>query len=153
MRDKLVAVNGCFDPIHSGHIALFREAAKLGRVIVILKGDKRIRRKKIPLLSADERAEIVRSIRYVDDVFIYDCGDERDHEDFSEALEILKPDIYAAGADRKNSQDIPLIFPTCEKLGIKIIYGVGGDKISHSSEILKKYVKSINERDRNVPAT
>lgn len=139
-----VAVNGCFDPIHEGHIALLREASKLGDVTVILKGDKRTARKKVALLGAEERAEILRAIRYVSDVYIYD-NDDRFHEDFSEALEILKPDIYCAGADRKNSQDIPYIFPTCERLGIEIRYGVGGDKISSSSELLKKYNANIRK--------
>lgn len=142
--ERLIAVNGCFDPIHEGHIALLREASKFGKVVVILKGDKRTSKKKIPLMPAEERAEILRAIRYVYGVVIYD-NDDPNHEDFSEALEILQPAIYCAGADKKNSQDIPLIYPTCQKLGIVIKYGVGGDKISSSSEILKDYEQRISE--------
>ena len=37
---KIVMVSGGFDPIHSGHIYLIREASKHGGVIVLLNSDK-----------------------------------------------------------------------------------------------------------------
>ena len=138
-----VAVSGCFDPIHAGHISLLKEASKFGSVIVILKGDERTKRKKIPLMLAHERAEIMRAIKYVDEVIIYDNKDKH-HDDFSEALEIIKPDIYCAGSDRKNAGDIPYIYKVCKRLKIEIKYNVGGDKISSSSEILKTYVTHLS---------
>lgn len=136
--DKLVAVSGCFDPIHVGHIELFKEASKFGLLTVIVKGDKRISRKRKALMTAIDRAEIIRAIKYVHNVVIYD-NDDKHHDDFSEALRELKPDIYCAGADRHSSEDIPMIYNTCQELGIEIKYEVGGYKIASSSEILKQY--------------
>lgn len=139
---KIVAVSGAFDPIHDGHIALFKEAAKLGRVIVILKGNQRLIRKKgTILLDEDQRKTILESIRYISGVVIYDSLTLH-HDDFSEALKDLNPDIYAAGADKKTSADLPQVIDTCNELGIEVVYGVGGDKISSSSVILQKYVDS-----------
>jgi cytidyltransferase-like protein len=141
MRPK-VAVSGAFDPLHAGHIALFESAAQLGDVTVILKGDKRLARKKGTfLMCAAERKTILESIKYVSEVFVYDSEDKH-HDDFSEALEFVRPDIYAAGADKKESGDVPFIKDVCNRLGIKIVYQVGGEKISNSSEILKNFVVS-----------
>ena len=40
MTERVVAVSGYFNPIHKGHIDLFREAKKLGdKLIVILNND------------------------------------------------------------------------------------------------------------------
>lgn len=139
----IVAISGAFDPIHPGHISLMREASKLGdRLVVILKGDGRLRRKKGScLMNQRDRAEIVRSIRWVDQVYIYDNDDPAIHQDdFSEALEVLKPDVYCAGADRESADDLPQVIGALERLGVRVVYGVGGDKIHDSSEILRRYV-------------
>ena len=36
MHSNYVLVSGGFDPIHSGHISLLRQASEIGKVIVIL---------------------------------------------------------------------------------------------------------------------
>ncbi len=39
-KKKIVAVSGGFDPIHIGHIRMFKEARKMGnKLIVILNND------------------------------------------------------------------------------------------------------------------
>jgi len=44
---KIVAVSGNFDPVHKGHIRLFRDAWKLGdELIVILARDDQVMKKK-----------------------------------------------------------------------------------------------------------
>ena len=42
---NIILVSGGFDPIHSGHIYLIREASKHGEVIVLLNSDKWLRKK------------------------------------------------------------------------------------------------------------
>ena len=44
--NDIILVSGGFDPIHSGHIALIQEAAKLGDVVVLLNSDKWLQEKK-----------------------------------------------------------------------------------------------------------
>jgi len=48
MENKIiVAVSGGFDPVHVGHVRLFKEAKKLGdKLVVILNNDNWLRKKK-----------------------------------------------------------------------------------------------------------
>ncbi len=145
-KDTVVAVSGAFDPIHEGHIVLLKEAAKLGRVIVILKGNQRLKRKKGTFLMDEKaRMDILRSIRYVHEVIIYDTPEPYHHNDFSQALRDIRPDVYAAGADKKTTDDLKEVVDTCRQLGITILYEVGGHKISSSSVILKNYVENTSK--------
>jgi glycerol-3-phosphate cytidylyltransferase len=56
--------------LHHGHIRLLKHASNLGRVVVLLCSDSEIRRHKgyVPELSFSERREIVRAIRFVEEV-------------------------------------------------------------------------------------
>jgi cytidyltransferase-like protein len=126
-----VAVSGGFDPLHKGHIRLFRGAAELGRVIVILNTDEWLKRKKgYVFQNYEERAEIILSIRHVDEVVkaIDDDGT------VCKTLERLGVDIFANGGDRieSNTPEKEL----CEKYGIEMVYGVGGDKVQSSSKLV-----------------
>lgn len=67
-------IAGNFDVIHPGYIEMFKEMSKNCTVlIVLLHTDPSIERphKLKPILSADERKEMLLSIRYVDDVVRY----------------------------------------------------------------------------------
>ncbi len=43
---KKVVVSGGFDPIHVGHLRMFKEAAKLGELVVVINSDPWLQRKK-----------------------------------------------------------------------------------------------------------
>ena len=135
MKEKIVAVSGGFSPIHIGHIRYFKDAKKLGdKLIVILNTDEFLKRKKgIVFISYRERKEIIESIKYVDEVIR--CIDK--DQSVCETLKYLKPDIFAKGGDRILG-NIPEK-DTCEVLGIKMVFGVGGGKIQSSSWLLKNY--------------
>lgn len=136
----IVAVSGGFDPIHVGHINLLKEAKKLGdKVVVILNNDNWLRFKKgFVFMPERQRAEILKAVRYVDEVVI--TGHEANTIDISisKELESLKPDIFANGGDRKPDGDPVPEVELCERLGIKMVYNVGGGKIQSSSELAKK---------------
>jgi glycerol-3-phosphate cytidylyltransferase len=71
---KIVYTGGTFDLFHSGHIRLLKACRRLagddGRVVVSLNTDAFIQayKGKSPIMSYDERAEILLGCRYVDRV-------------------------------------------------------------------------------------
>ena len=134
---KTVVASGYFDPLHIGHIRYLREAKKLGdKLIVILNNDKQAKLKKgRSFMPVNEREEILKSLEFVDEVVI-----SKD-EDLSvcKTLEMLKPDIFAKGGDR-TIDNIPEK-EICEKFGIKMVFGVGGEKVQSSSWLIANVKK------------
>ena len=131
----IVAVSGGFDPVHIGHIRLFREAKKLGdKLIVILNTDKFLKRKKgYVFMPYQERKEIIESIKYVDRVIR--CIDK--DQTVCKTLESLKPDIFANGGDR-HRKNVPEV-KTCQTIGCRMVYNVGrGGKVQSSSWLIEK---------------
>ena len=75
---NVIILSGGFDPVHKGHIRMFREAANLGaNVIVGLNSDEWLTRKKSkPFMKWDERAEILESCKFISQVLpMDDCDD------------------------------------------------------------------------------
>ncbi len=95
--EVVVFTNGCFDIIHPGHIDLLRRARELGtKLIVGINSDSSVRRIKgspRPYFSQNDRADTLRSLRFVDEVRIYD---ESTPENL---INEIKPDILVKGGD------------------------------------------------------
>lgn len=133
MKEKTVTVSGGFDPIHIGHIRMIREASKLGKLIVILNNDAfLIRKKGRAFMPIEERKEILENLKGVDSVFI--SIDEDDS--VCKSLEAIIPDIFANGGDRKDESEIREA-EVCKRLGIKMVFNVGGGKVQSSSWLTK----------------
>ena len=137
-KTKIVAVSGGFDPVHSGHINLLREAKSLGdRLVVILNNDNWLRKKKgFAFMAETERKIVLGAIRFVDEVILTEHPDNPDDMSVCKTLEKLRPDMFANGGDRK-SDNIPE-YQLCERLGIKMVFGVGGEKTQSSSELVQR---------------
>jgi len=133
-------VSGGFDPAHIGHIRLFEAAKALGdHLLVVLNCDAWLVRKKgRAFMNQEERAEIIRAFRCVDEIFIL----ESDQDHVGEAIEKFRPAIFANGGDRRNDQDIPEA-EVCRRLGVAMVFNVGGDKLRSSSELLKAYTSKV----------
>ncbi len=129
---KVVVTSGYFDPLHYGHVELFKLSKQLGdHLIVVVNNDNQTKQKKgFVFMPAQEKAKIIAEIGCVDDVFI------SIDEDTSQCktLEYLKPHIFSKGGDRY-IKEIPET-PTCKKNNIKIIEGVGA-KVQSSSWLIK----------------
>jgi D-beta-D-heptose 7-phosphate kinase/D-beta-D-heptose 1-phosphate adenosyltransferase len=139
-NDKVVVVSGGFDPIHSGHLRLFKEAKELGsKLVVVVNNDNWLNNKKgYVFMSECVRIEIIEALRYVDSVYLTKHVLNDSDMSISKALEDIKPNIFANGGDRK-IDNIPEI-TVCNKLGIELVFNVGGDKIASSSELVSRCV-------------
>ncbi len=94
---RIVFTNGVFDIIHPGHIEVLKHARGLGDMLIVgINSDESVRRLKgkgRPILSLEERMEIISSIRYVDIVVPFDEDTPYNLIDF------LKPHILVKGGD------------------------------------------------------
>src|SRR3989344_34193 len=135
----VVAVSGGFDPIHPGHIRLFKEARALGdRLVVILNNDNWLKKKKkFNFMSVVERKEVLEAIRWVDMVIVTRHSVDPQDMSVSEALARLKPDIFVNGGGR-GKQNVPEV-ELCKKLGIRMVFNIGrGGKIQASSDLVHR---------------
>ena len=141
---KVVAVSGGFDPIHIGHVRMFKEAKKLGdELVVILNNDNWLTNKKgFTFMKESERAEIIEAIRFVDRVVLtkHTLGDA--DKSVCNSLKEIHPDIFANGGDR-TAGNIPE-YKLCEDLSIEMAFNVGeGGKVRSSSELVKEASKKV----------
>ena len=127
-------VSGGFDPPHIGHVRMFQDAAKWGEVIVAINSDDWLMRKKGYVFTPwSERAEIIREMRSVYHVVSFNDNDDTANQ----AIKIHRPNAFANGGDRKkkNTPEMDL----CDKLGIQMLWGIGGkDKPQSSSWLVDK---------------
>ena len=96
---RMGVIAGNFDVMHPGYIKMFKECkANCDIFVVLLHSDPTIERpEKIkPILSVAERDEMLMSIKYVDNVFVYDT-----EADLLHLLNILQPSIRFLGDDYK----------------------------------------------------
>lgn len=138
---KIVAVSGGFDPLHIGHVEMMQEAKALGnKLIVIINNDNWLKLKKgFAFMPEQERKAIIEALRYVDEAVL--TGHTPNDTDMSvcKELELIKPDIFANGGDRKPDGDPVPEVALCEHLGIKMVYNVGkSGKIQSSSWLINK---------------
>jgi cytidyltransferase-like protein len=138
-KEIVVAVSGGFDPVHIGHVRMFREAKQLGdKLVVIANNDNWLKLKKgFAFMPEEERKEIIEAFEAVDEVML--TFHEPGTTDLSvcKELEALKPDIFANGGDRK-ADNIPE-YEVCERLGIKMVFNIGhGGKVQSSSDLVKR---------------
>ncbi len=144
MKEKIVLVTGGFDPIHSGHIAYFDEAKKLGtKLIVGVNSDQWLEKKKgSPFLPIDERLNIVSSLSVVDKVIEFEDDEYNSASNAIQKVVDMFPDnviIFANGGDR-TSKNIPEMKKYKDNQNIIFKFGVGGDfKKNSSSWILKNW--------------
>jgi|SRR3989344_699172 len=142
---KIIAVSGGFDPVHRGHVRMFKEAKKLGdKLVVILNNDNWLKAKKGNIfMPQNERKEILEALEPVDEVIF--TSHEKTPRDMSVCRELLKlrPHIFANGGDRQHNNTPEVAI--CEQLGCRMVFNVGkGGKIQSSSWLLDKHARRIN---------
>lgn len=152
MEQKLydiVITSGGFDPLHNGHVEYLKKAKELtkkgaGIHICIVNNDNFLRMKKgYKVLSAEQRLEVVKSIRYVDNALI---AIDKDYS-VSETIKV----IVTTCKILNNAKDLRIAFVNggdvtdetvrekgiCNELGIDVICNLG-KKIESSSSMIER---------------
>ncbi len=116
VKNKKVFVSGCFDMLHSGHIAFLQEAAKYGDLYVGLGSDKTIIELKgrETINSEEERVYILSALACVHKAKVNKGSGLMD---FLEDIKELKPDIFIVNEDGHSPEKEDL----CRKNGIEYI--------------------------------
>ena len=148
---KVVLVTGGFDPLHSGHIAYFKAAKELGDHLVVgLNSDEWLTRKKgRPFMPWNERASIIKELKFVDKVIEFNDDDGSASDAIAKVLATKSSNckvILANGGDR-NISNIPEYVAYKDYSDVEFAWGVGGeDKKNSSSWILKEWSQPTTER-------
>ena len=140
----IVAVSGGFDPIHVGHVRMFKEAKALGdELIVILNNDNWLRKKKIHVFMPEkERKEVLESIRWIDKVVLTSHKPNTNDMSVCQTLKKVRPSIFAKGGDRNIKNIPPCEVELQKKIGYKVVENIGkGGKVQSSSWLLERYLK------------
>lgn len=113
---KKVMVSGCFDLLHSGHIAFFEEAAQYGDLYVALGSDQTVfdLKGRAPVNTEVERLYMVKAVGCVTDAFISQGSGILD---FLEEFKSLQPDIFVVNEDGNTPQKQKL----CKEGGVEYI--------------------------------
>ncbi|MDL1955785.1 MAG: D-glycero-beta-D-manno-heptose 1-phosphate adenylyltransferase [Candidatus Desulfofervidus auxilii] len=133
---KVVFTNGCFDLLHIGHIRYLQAAKNYGdKLIVAINSDRSVREikgERRPIISENERAEIVAALACVDRVVIFDEPTPLS------LINFLQPDVLVKGTD----------WPEEKIVGREVVLDKGGKIIRipivegiSTTEIIKKILK------------
>jgi cytidyltransferase-like protein len=113
---KKVMVSGCFDLLHSGHVAFFEEAASYGDLYVALGSDRTLfdLKGRVPINSEQERLFMVKAVSHVKDAFISQGSGLLD---FAEEFLALQPDVFIVNEDGHTPDKQKL----CEEHGVEYV--------------------------------
>ena len=125
-----IAVSGYFDPIHVGHLEYLKMAKSLGDILVVIVNNNHqcVLKKGKFFMDENDRLEIVKAIKYVDEVVLSVDQDKT----VCKSLELIRPNIFANGGDR-STDEVPET-SVCKKYKIEMVDGLG-KKIRSSSSL------------------
>lgn len=133
----MIACSGGFDCLHSGHLAYLRAAARYGKVLVILNTNEWLVRKKgYAFMDWVERRDILSELECVHDIVKAKDDDGTVCESLRHLLDVK---MFGKGGDRtiSNTPEAEI----CQKLGIRMIFGLGGEKKQSSSALVANVQK------------
>lgn len=137
--NNIVLVTGGFDPLHSGHIAYFKAAKKLGHKLVVgLNSDEWLTRKKgRPFMSFEERCAIIKELSVVDDVIDFNDSNDTANLAIYNCLQTYPNHkiIFANGGDRTNTTT-PEYVVYGKTHYVDFAFGVGGENKANSSSCI-----------------
>ena len=137
-RYSIGFTNGCFDLLHEGHINFLEKAkSKCNYLVVGINSDKSIKKikgNKRPILNLKQRKRIIKSIKYVDKVMVFN------QETPINLIKKIKPDIIFKGGDYKKENVVGYNFQKERNKSVKIISFI--DNVS-TTKIINKLIKKF----------
>lgn len=133
---KVITV-GVFDYFHLGHLRLFENAKNLGDylIVAVQDGDSILKTKPDAniLYTTQQRIDLVKALRVVDEVIIY--------QDVDKVLPEIDFDIFAIGGDQVH-EGFQRAIKWCEENGKDVVRlprtpGICSSQIKHQLENLK----------------
>lgn len=134
---KTVLTYGTFDLFHIGHLNLLKRARELGdKLIVAVSTDEfNATKGKTTLMPFEHRVELVRSVRFVDEVIA-----ESNWEQKISDVQKHKVDVFVMGSDWQGKFDF--LTPYCE-----VVYLPRTDNVSSTE--LKKAIQVFMQLKRD----
>lgn len=136
MKYKIGYTTGVFDMFHVGHLNILRSAKEYcDKLIVGVTTDElcNSRKHKLPVICESDRVQIVKAIKYVDDVVL-----QRDMDKLS-AVKNIKADVVFVGSDWKGTDAWNQYEREFKSIGVDVIYLPHTDGIS--STILRDKIE------------
>jgi cytidyltransferase-like protein len=137
---KAIIVSGYFNPLHKGHLDLFKQAKEAGDILIVIVNNdvqREIKGSKF-FQDEDERTSIIRALSLVDMAWISIDEDSTQNATLRLMVEKFYGSMklaFANGGDQNNNT-IPER-EICEQFDIELIDGLG-NKIQSSSWLLEK---------------
>jgi cytidyltransferase-like protein len=139
LREKVAMVDGCFDPLHDGHLRYFEEAAKLGLpVLCNMQADAYIEaaKRRPSLLGETQRAAVIGAIKWIDHVHI--CRTST-----ADVLDQLRPQLYVKGADWRERGLPEREREICARNNTKIVYL--DTVLNSSTDLVERLIDRTNQ--------
>lgn len=137
VKMKKIITVGVFDYFHLGHLRLFENAKALGDylIVAVQNGDCILKTKPNAnvLYSTEQRVDLVKALRVVDEVIVY--------QDVDKTLPMVNFDVFAIGGDQ-NHAGFQRAVKWCEEHGKEVIRlprtpGICSSEIKKQLETLK----------------
>lgn len=145
METKVIGyTTGVFDLFHVGHLNILKKAKSCCDYLIVgVSTDELVYdyKHKYPVIPYNERVEIIKSIRYVDEVV------EQKNMDKYEAWKNLHFNKYFHGDDWKNTELYKQAEEKFEKEGVQVVYFPY--TTGTSSTIIKNFLYNNYERDKS----
>ncbi len=135
---RVVFTNGCFDLLHVGHIQYLQAARRLGDCLVVgLNSDASVRRlkgKRRPLISEEERAHILAALDCVDYLTVFNESTPM------KLIRSLRPDVLVKGGDYRKREVVGAQFVESYGGRVALVPVVQGQSTTHIVQrIVERY--------------
>ena len=133
---KVGYTTGVYDMVHIGHINIFRNAKdQCEKLIVGVTTDELCykRKNKYPVICEEERMEILRAIKYIDEVV------PQENMDKLAAVKALGADVVFVGTDWQGTESWIKYEKEFNEIGVEVVYLPHTDGIS--STLIRQKIK------------